>query len=129
MNVGLAVAGSLCFLLAGGHTLTGRLVLDSMPRNFQATRFGDGAYTRGLFVFTWHVLTLMLITTGVLLIAFAQAGSAEERRAVAFVVGVAYGVAALLLAWMARKRPSDLMRIPVWAPFIAITVLCWLNAL
>jgi hypothetical protein len=34
MNVGLVVAGSLCLVLAGGHTLVGRLVLDRLPRNY-----------------------------------------------------------------------------------------------
>jgi hypothetical protein len=38
-----------------------------------------------------------------------------------------YAAAAVVLAWMTRRRPSDLLRIPVWAPFIAIIVLCWLN--
>lgn len=127
MNVGLVVAGSLCLVLAGGHTLAGRLVLDGLPRNFQPTRFGDGAYTRGLLVFTWHVLSLMLITTGVVLIALAQREAADERGAAVFLLGAAYAAAALLLTWMTRKRPSDLLRIPVWAPFIAIVVLCWLN--
>ena len=38
-----------------------------------------------------------------------------------------YAAAAVVLAWMPRRRPSDLLRIPVWPPFIAIIVLCWLN--
>jgi FtsH-binding integral membrane protein len=127
MNVGLIIAGSLCLVLAGGHTLTGRLVLDRLPRNFQPTRFGNGAYTRGLLVFTWHALSLMLTTTGAVLIALAQREPADKRGAVVFLVGAAYAAAALLLAWMTRKRPSNLLRIPVWAPFIVIIVLCWLN--
>ncbi len=127
MNVGLVVAGSLCLVLAAGHTLTGRLVLDRLPRNFLPTRFGDGAYTRGLVRFTWHALSLMLTTTGVVLIALAQRAPADGRGAVVFLVGAAYAAAALLLAWMTRKRPSDLLRIPVLAPYIVIIVLCWLN--
>ncbi|HEV8651204.1 MAG TPA: hypothetical protein VG276_17885 [Actinomycetes bacterium] len=127
MNVGLVVAGSLCLVLAAGHTLTGRLVLDRLPRNFQPTRFGDGAYARGLLVFTWHALSLMLTTTGAVLIALAQGAPADDRGQVVFLLGAAYAAAAVVLAWMTRRRPSDLLRIPVWAPFIAIIVLCWLN--
>jgi hypothetical protein len=127
MNVGLVLAGSLCLVLAGGHTLVGRLVLDRLPRNFQPTRFGDGAYTRGLLVFTWYALSLMLITTGVVVIALAQREPADGRGAVIFLVGAGYAGAALLLAWMSRKRPSDLLRNPVWAANIVIVVLCWLN--
>jgi hypothetical protein len=33
----------------------------------------------------------------------------------------------VLLAWRSRRRPSDLLRAPVWVLQIVITVLCWLN--
>jgi len=46
---------------------------------------------------------------------------------IGILVGAAYAAAVLLLAWMSRKRPSDLLRIPVWAPLIVVIVLCWLN--
>src|SRR6266511_615815 len=98
MNVGLVIAGSLCLVLAGGHTLTGRLVLDRLPRNFQPTRFGDGAYTRGLVEFTWQAHRLMLTTAGVVLIALAQRAPVDQRGTVVFLVGEAYAAAALLLA-------------------------------
>ena len=127
MNVGLVIAGSLCFVLAAGHTFVGRVVLDRLPRNFQPTRFGDGAYTRGLVRFTWHALSLMLTTTGAVLIALAQGAPADDRGQVVFLLGTVYAAAAGVLAWMTRRRPSNLLRIPVWAPFIAIIVLCWLN--
>src|SRR5437867_6305646 len=48
MNVGLVIAGSLCLVLAGGHTFVGRLVLDRLPRDLHPTRFSDGALTRSL---------------------------------------------------------------------------------
>jgi hypothetical protein len=127
MNVGLVIAGSLCFVLAVGHTLVGRVVLDSLPRSLQATRFGDGAFTRGLFVFTWHVLSLWLITSGVVLIALARSQPADSRGLVVFLVGAAYAAATVLLAWKSRRRPSDLLRIPVWVLFTTIIGLCWLN--
>ncbi len=127
MNVGLVIAGSLCFVLAAGHTFVGRLVLDRLPRDFQPTRFGDGAHARGLVRFTWHALSVMLTTTGAILISLAQGESADSRGEIVFLIGAAYVAAAVMLAWMTRRRPSDLLRIPVWAPFIAIIVLCWLN--
>jgi hypothetical protein len=127
MNVGLVIAGSLCFVLAGGHTLVGRLVLDRLPRNLQATRFGDGAFTRGVFVFTWHALSLMMTTMGAVLIALALVEPAHDRGVVVFLVGAAYAAATVLLVWRSRRRPSDLLRAPVWVLQIVITVLCWLN--
>jgi len=120
MNVELVIAGSLCLVLAGGHTLAGRLVLDRLPRDLHPTRFGDGALTRGAVVFTWHALSVMLTTTGAVLIALA-------RGEVVFLVGAAYAAATVLLAWRSRRRPSDLLRTPVWVLQIVITVLCWLN--
>ena len=40
---------------------------------------------------------------------------------------LAYAAATVLLAWRSRRRPSDLLRTPVWVLQIVITVLCWLN--
>ncbi len=127
MNVGLVIAGSLCLVLAAGHAFVGRAVLDLLPRNLQATRFGDGAFTRGLFVFTWHALSLWLITSGAVLIALARGEPADYRGLVVFLVGAAYAAATVLLAWRSRRRPSDLLRAPVWVLLIVIIVLCWLN--
>jgi hypothetical protein len=127
MNVGLVFAGSLCFVLAAGHAFVGRAVLDLLPRNLHATRFGDGAFTRGLFVFTWHALTLWLTTSGAVLIALARGEPADYRGPVVFLVGAAYAAATVLLAWRSRRRPSDLLRIPVWVLVIVIIVICLLN--
>jgi len=127
MNVGLVIAGSLCLVLAGGHTFVGRLVLDRLPRDLHPTRFGDGALTRGAVVFTWHALSVMLTTTGAVLIALARGEHAHDRGEVVFLVGAAYAAATVLLAWRSRRRPSDLLRAPVWVLQIVITVLCWLN--
>ena len=127
MNVGVVIAGSLCFVLGAGHAFVGRAVLDSLPRNLQATRFGGGAFTRGVFVFTWHALSLWVITSGAVLIALARGEPADYRGLVVFLVGAAYAAATVLLAWRSRRRPSDLLRIPVWVLFIVIIGLCWLN--
>jgi hypothetical protein len=127
MNLGLVVAGSLSFVLAAGHAFVGRAMLDSLPRNLPATRFGDGAFTRGVFVFTWHALTLWLTTAGAVLVALARNEPAEFRGPVLFLVGAAYTAATVLLAWRSRRRPSDLLRIPVLGPFFIIIILCWLN--
>ncbi len=99
MNLGLVVAGSLSFVLAAGHALVGRAVLDSLPRNLPATRFGDRAFTRGLFVLTWHALTLWLTTAGAVLIALARSEPTDDRGLVVFLVGAAYIAATVLMAW------------------------------
>ncbi len=127
MNIALAIAGSLCLVLAIGHTLVGRVAVDRLPRTLHATRFGDGARTRGAVVFTWYALSLMLTTTGAVLIALAQGEPARDRREVVLLIGACYAAASLLLAWMTRGKPSDLFRTLVWVLMIVITVLCWLN--
>jgi hypothetical protein len=80
-------------------------LIEELPRNFEPTRFGDGAYTRGLVRFTWHALSLMLTATGAVLIALAQGAPAGDRGQVAFLMGTTYAAAAFLLAWMTRRRP------------------------
>lgn len=127
MNVGLMIAGSLCLLLAGGHTLVGRLVVDRLPPTLHPTRFGDGARTRGALVFGWYALSLLLTLTGAILIALGRGEPADARGEVVFLLGAAYAAAAVLLAWMLRRRPLDLVRAPVWPLMIVVTVLCWMN--
>src|SRR5207249_10007013 len=84
---------SLCLVLAGGHAFVGRVVLDLLPRDLPATRFGDGAFTRGLFVFTSHAVAVMQITTGAVLLALSRGEPADERGQVVFLVGAAYAAA------------------------------------
>ncbi len=129
MNVGLVIAGSLCLLLAAGHTFVGRLVVDRLPAALHPTRFGDGARTRGAVVFGWYALSLMLTITGAILIALGRGepGSTDARSEVVFMLGAAYAAAAVMLAWMLRRRPLDLIRAPVWPLMIVVTVLCWMN--
>jgi len=123
MNVGLVIAGSLCLVLAGGHTFVGRRLLDRQPRHLDP----DGALTRGAVVFTWYALSVMLTTMGAVLIALARGTHAHDRGEVVFLVGAGYAAATVLLIWRSRRRPSDLLRTPVWVLQIVITVLCWLN--
>lgn len=127
MNVGLAVAGSVCLALALGHTLVGRLVIDPLPPTLHSTRFGDGARTRGALVFTWYALSLLLTITGAILFALAQGEPARDRGEVVFLVGAVYAAAAVLLAWRLRQTPSFLLKTPVWGLMIVVTVLCWIN--
>jgi hypothetical protein len=101
-------------------------VLDSLPRTLQPTRAGDGALTRGAVVFTWHGLGLMLTTTGAILIALAS-GVSADRSEVLLLVGAVYAAATVLLVWRSRRRPSDLLRAPVWVLMIVISILCLLN--
>ena len=147
MNISLAIAGLVCLGLALGHALTGRAVVPTLPRDLPATRFGSGGYTRGLFRFTWHALTVMLTTTGAILLSLAygprfrgnpvaaqypalppEGASAGYGSEIAFLIGAGYAVALVVLLWMTKRRPSDLMRIPVWAGFVVIIGLCWFKA-
>ena len=61
------------------------------------------------------------------LIALARGTHAHDRGEVVFLVGAGYAAATVLLIWRSRRRPSDLLRTPVWVLQIVITVLCWLN--
>ena len=127
MEVGLVIAGLICIGLALGHAVTGRVLLERLPRDLPPSRFGDGALTRGVIRFTWHALTLMLTSTGAVLIVLAQGQRADDRGPVVAVIVALYAAAGIMQAWVSRRRPSDLLRTPVWMAFVIIIVLCWLS--
>jgi hypothetical protein len=129
MNAAVTTAGVLSLLLAAGHTLVGRVwVLDRIPRDLGPTPFGDGSLTRSAVLFTWDALALMLTTMGALLIVLGGGDAHRSRDAVLLVIGGGFACATLLLWWMSRRRPSNLVRAPVWVFMVAITTLCWLSA-
>jgi hypothetical protein len=129
MSLGLATAGALCLALAAGHWWVGRNLLGRLPRELPPSPLGRGAITRGLIVFAWHGLGLMLTMTALLLLALSRGAPADDRREVAFLVGAVYAAAALVVLWLSRRRLADLLRVPLWAVFVAVAALCWTAAL
>jgi hypothetical protein len=129
MSVTVTAAGIVTLLLGAGHTLVGRVwIIEQLPRDLKPTPFGDGTLTRNAVTFTFHVVSLMLAMIGTLLLVIGQGDADNSRRAVLLAVGALFASTTLLEVWVTRRRPSDLLRAPIWIGFVAIVALCWLNA-
>ena len=127
MNVELAVAGLGWFALAFGHATIGlRWVLPNLTKgSLPGTPFGPPSMTLSMVRFTWHVVSILQVGFGVLLMALAWAPDADPKTLLLRWV-VAFSLAAAALAcWMARRRPSSLLRLPVPLVLVVVAVLCW----
>jgi hypothetical protein len=127
----LVVAGALCLLLAGGHTVVGhhwilpRLRKESLP----ATPFGGPANTAVVLAIAWDIVTIAAVGMGVLLIGVAGRDASPERSLVLHTVAAIFAAAAATAIWLGRLRPRNLARgAPVWVAFIVVAVLCATSA-
>jgi hypothetical protein len=127
MTVELAIAGLSFFLLAFGHTAIGlRWVLPSLTKEpLPRTPFGSRSMTLGMLRFTWNVVSLMLLAFGVLLMTLAWAPDADPKTVLLRWLAAWSFAAAALACWPARRRPRNLLRLPVPLVLLLIAVLTW----
>ena len=124
----VGVAGALCLLLAGGHTLVGRSVLPAFRKQpLPASSLGGPATTAIALTVTWYFVTIAVTGLAVLLLALAGRHGSAERSLVLRTVSGVFTAAAVLTVWLARRRPRRLLRSPV-AGFIAVAALCAVSA-
>lgn len=128
--MGVRVAGVLCLLLAGGHTLVGyRWILPRLRQEgLPATSFGDSSTTAVALTVTWDVVTLAVTGMGVLLLGVAGRDASAERSLVLDTVAAVFALAAARAVWLGRRRPRRLARRPMWVLFIVVAVLCATSA-
>ncbi len=119
MSVELAIAGLGWFLLAGGHTAIGvRWVLPSLPKErLPSTPFGPASMTLAMVRFTWHIVSIVLLGFGVLLTTLAWAPDADAKTLLLRWFVAFLAVATALACWQVRRRPRNLIRLPV--PFVS----------
>lgn len=129
MDVGLAIAGVICVLMAFGHTAIGvvwvlpKLREDDLPR----TPFGPQSMTSSMIRVTWFVVTLFCLGVGtLLLLVAADAGDARTLllRTLAATWTAATGMALALTVRRIRKV-RGLMRLPVPVLWVVVAILCW----
>ncbi|MDQ3739113.1 MAG: hypothetical protein M3337_08095 [Actinomycetota bacterium] len=125
MNVGLTIAGSLGLVLALGHTIASRVILAALPAPLPASRFGDGQFTRHAVVDTFYSLSVMLAAPGVVLLALASIDHVDHRGLLVGMIGASYAATLFPQAWMNRRQPSRLLRLPPFWLVVAISALCW----
>jgi hypothetical protein len=130
MNVELAIAALGCLVLALGHTTIGlRWVLPNLTKgSLPSTPFGSPSMTLGMVRFTWHVLSVLLLSFSILLMALAWAPGADPKTLLLRWFAVLWLAPTALACWQARRRPRSLLRLPVAPVFVVIAALCWTAA-
>lgn len=128
MNAALVVAGTSCLLLALGHAVVGlRWVLPNLTTGeLPSTPFGSASLTLGMVRFTWHILTVVLAGFSVLFLVLAAAEGTNPKTVLLSWFTAFWLAATATAVWHARRRPSDLLRLPVVALFVVIAAMCWL---
>lgn len=127
MSVELEIAGLSCLALALGHATVGlRWVLPNLTKEgLPSTPFGPPSMTLGMFRFTWHIVTFVLLAFTGLLMSLAWAAHADPKTLLLRWFAAFWLAATALALWNARRRPSNLLRLPVPLLFMVIAVMCW----
>ncbi len=127
MNVELEIAGLGCLALALGHATIGlRWVLPVLTKErLPSTPIGPPSMTIGMLRFTWHVVTYVLLAFTGLLMSLALIANANPKTLLLRWLAVFWFVATATALWNARRRLSNLLRLPVPLVFMVIAVMCW----
>jgi hypothetical protein len=127
----LDIAGALCLLLAGGHTVVGhRWILPHLPKeSLPATPFGGSANTAVALVIAWNIVTIAVVGFGVLLIGVAGRHASAERSLMLHILAVLFAAASVTTIWPSRRHFRNLARgAPVWVAMIVVAALCATSA-
>ena len=129
MNTAVFTAALICFVLAIGHTIVGmRWVLPGLrAETLPTSPFGGRALTLDALVFVWHLVTLTVVTVGVLLAILASRPLTADGEIAVRAVGALFAGASITVLWVVRHRPAHLARAPVWVVFVVVAALCWLG--
>jgi hypothetical protein len=126
MSVELTIAGLSCAVLAVGHWLVGRSVLPGLrAQRMPSSPFGPPPMTLGMVRFTWHIVTVVLVAFATLLMTLAWAGDPDAEALLLRWFAAFWIVATATVFWVARRRPRNLLRLPVPVLFVVIAVMCW----
>jgi hypothetical protein len=127
MKVELTIAGMCFLLLALGHAAIGfRWVIPHLTaRSLPATPFGSSRLTLAMLVFTWNVVTVMLVGFAVLSLTLAFAPGADARTLLLRWLAALWLAATALAVWSARRRPTTIVRFPVPLIMFLIALMSW----
>ena len=127
MNAELTIAALTCAALAAGHATAGRWVLPGLAKErLPGTPFGPPSVSVGMVRFTWHIVTVVLVAFAALLMTLAWAGAADPRTLLLRWFAAFWVAATATACWVARRRPSSLLRPPLPLFFVVIAVMCWM---
>jgi hypothetical protein len=127
MKVELAIAALGCFVLASGHATIGlRWVLPNLTKGcLPSTPFGPPSMTLSMVRFTWHIVSVLLVSFGILFLTLAWAPDADPKALLLRWFAAVWLAATALACWEARRRPRSLLRFPVPLVFVVIAVMSW----
>lgn len=126
MKLELAIAGLGCLTLALGHATVGRWVLPGLSRErLPNTPLGSGSMSVGMVRFTWRVVTILLLGLTVLLVLIAWLPDANPRTVLLRWLAAFWLAVAAMGFWMARRRLSNLAKLPVPFVNLLIAAMCW----
>jgi len=126
MNVELTIAGLSCAILALGHWFVGRRVLPGLrSERMPSSPFGPPSMTVGMVRFTWHIVTVVLVAFATLLVTLAWVGDDDPLTLLLRWFTAFWLVATVTVFWVARRRPRNLLRLPVPVLFVVIAAMCW----
>lgn len=127
MDVGLAVAGLLCAVLAFGHLAIGvvwilpGLAKERLPR----TPFGPPSSSLGMLRVTWYIVTIFALALGVVLVVLAFDDAADARIVLLRTFAVMWVVATLMAVFVVGRPSRRMLRLPVPAVWMVVAILCW----
>lgn len=127
MDVGLGVAGILCLILGVGHETVGRVfALPALEKQgYPGSRLGGPGSTRDMVHVTWHIVTIFVLGLGCAFLTLAFDSSAEPRVVMFRWFAAMWLVAAVMAAWVGRKRLRVSPLLPVPLSWVVIAVLLW----
>ncbi len=130
MDVGLAVAGIICVAMAVGHETIGDVwILPSLTRDkLPHTPFGSPGMSVAMVRVTWRVVTLFVLSLGVILLVLASFPSADARSVLLRVFAAGWIAATLMASWIALRAAGSLrgiLRLPVPLLWVVVAILMW----
>jgi hypothetical protein len=127
MDVGLGVAGVVSVVLAAGHEAVGLFAVLPMQteERVSETPFGPASLTAAMLRVTWHLVGVFVLTVGAVLITIAVAEQADAKTVVLRWFAVMWLGATGVALWVVRRRPGNILRLPVPLIWPVLALLCW----
>ena len=130
MDIGLAVAGSICLAMGVGHTTIGVLwVLPGLKEEHAPrTPFGPPSMSLAMVQVTWFIVTIFVVAVGSILMTLAVDAAADAKTLLLRWFALMWLVAAVMavsIAWLRNRSFRHLLRLPVPLLWVAVGLLCW----
>ena len=118
MSIPLLLAGLLCLIAAPAHLYGGEYVLRRVSTQaFPQIPNGDASIAKQELRFGWHMVTVDLLLSGLLLVWFGLSGLMPGQQGILIFIAahfLGYAIVIVLLPVLALRRIEPLYRSPQW---------------